>query len=409
MFLPFSCCFLFSFLGCSKSVAALQDSLKKSAHSELALFALYWFVVTFPCGIVHILVMIRLRVAYGGRRVGQAPPSHQSRQKSALDETADALQSSPFSLLSSLVLCFIFSLVLSCLVLSCLVLSCLVLSCLVLSCLVLSCLVLSCLVLSCLVLSCLVLSCLVLSCLVLSCLFHLLLSETGIFQQAGQEADPSIMQHAARARDNFEEYILERCSCPRPPRAKCGTNFETQPPTRETQMRGWDWNGGHSTTRPGWEASQRRRAALKHWPLTPFTSFTIIYTLYPLPSFSNLLNFYCGLDLGLFPYLYLCLCLNLCLHFTFPSLLHSPPSPFTLHPSPFTIHLCRCIGRYLHLDLDLHIYLHRYICIYLDLFRFLFRFILPFSPFSLFPFFTFLKTFLKSFSPFKPFLPLLPL
>ena len=167
MFLPFSCCFLFSFLGCSKSVAALQDSLKKSAHSELALFALYWFVVTFPCGIVHILVMIRLRVAYGGRRVGQAPPSHQIRQKSALDETADALQSSPFSLLSSLVLCFIFSLVLSCLVLSCLVLSSL-LSCLVLSCLVLSCLVLSCLVLSCLVLSCLVLSCLVLSCLVLS-------------------------------------------------------------------------------------------------------------------------------------------------------------------------------------------------------------------------------------------------
>ena len=32
---------LFSFLGCSKSVAALQDSLGKSAHSELALFALY--------------------------------------------------------------------------------------------------------------------------------------------------------------------------------------------------------------------------------------------------------------------------------------------------------------------------------------------------------------------------------
>ena len=51
---------LFSFLGCSKSVAALQDSLGKSAHSELALFALYWLVVTFPCGIVHILVNIRL-------------------------------------------------------------------------------------------------------------------------------------------------------------------------------------------------------------------------------------------------------------------------------------------------------------------------------------------------------------
>ena len=40
--------------------------LAKSAHSELALFALYWLVVTFPCGIVHILVMIRLRVVYGG-------------------------------------------------------------------------------------------------------------------------------------------------------------------------------------------------------------------------------------------------------------------------------------------------------------------------------------------------------
>ena len=38
---------LFSFLRCSKSVAALQDSLGKSAHSELALFALYWIVVTF--------------------------------------------------------------------------------------------------------------------------------------------------------------------------------------------------------------------------------------------------------------------------------------------------------------------------------------------------------------------------
>ena len=93
---------LFFFLGCSKSVAALQDSLeKKGAHSELALFALYWLVVTFPCGIVHILVMIRLRVVYGGRRVGQVLPSYQNRQISALDETADAPQSSLFSLLSS--------------------------------------------------------------------------------------------------------------------------------------------------------------------------------------------------------------------------------------------------------------------------------------------------------------------
>ena len=64
---------LFSFLGCSKSVAALQDSLVKSAHSELALFALYWLVVTFPCGIVHSPAMIRLRVVYGGRRLGSSP------------------------------------------------------------------------------------------------------------------------------------------------------------------------------------------------------------------------------------------------------------------------------------------------------------------------------------------------
>ena len=63
---------LFSFLGCSNSVAALQDSLEKSAHSELASFALYWLVVTFPCGIVHILVMIRLRVVCSGWR-GSSP------------------------------------------------------------------------------------------------------------------------------------------------------------------------------------------------------------------------------------------------------------------------------------------------------------------------------------------------
>ena len=92
---------LFSFLGCPKSVAVLQDSLGKSAHSELALFALHWLVVTFPCGIVHILVMIRLRVVHGGRRVGQVLPSYQNRQMSALDETADAPQSSLFSLLLS--------------------------------------------------------------------------------------------------------------------------------------------------------------------------------------------------------------------------------------------------------------------------------------------------------------------
>ena len=102
MFLPFSFCSSFSFLGCSKSVAALQDSLGKSAHSELALFALCWLVVTFPCGTVHTPVMIRLRVENGGRRVGQVLPSCQNRQISALDETADAPQSGLFSLLSSL-------------------------------------------------------------------------------------------------------------------------------------------------------------------------------------------------------------------------------------------------------------------------------------------------------------------
>ena len=104
LYFPFvfikKCFFLFhfvsllSFLGCSKSVAALQDSLVKSAHSELASFALCWLVVTFPC-------MIRLRVVYGGWRVGQVLPPWQNRQISALDETADAPQSCLFSLLSS--------------------------------------------------------------------------------------------------------------------------------------------------------------------------------------------------------------------------------------------------------------------------------------------------------------------
>ena len=95
------CFFLFHF-GCSKSVAALQEFWGKSAHSELALIALYWLVVTFPLGIVHVLVMIRLRVVYGGWRVGQVLPSYQKHQISALDETADAPQSSLFSLLFSL-------------------------------------------------------------------------------------------------------------------------------------------------------------------------------------------------------------------------------------------------------------------------------------------------------------------
>ena len=74
----------------------------KNAHSEVALFALYWLVVAFPCEIVHILVMIGSRVVHGGRRVGQVLPSYQNRQISALDEMADAPQSSLFSLLSSL-------------------------------------------------------------------------------------------------------------------------------------------------------------------------------------------------------------------------------------------------------------------------------------------------------------------
>ena len=78
-------------------MAALHDSLGESAHSELALFALYWLVVTFTCGIVHILVMIRLRVVHGGRRVGQVLPSYQNRQISTLDVTADAPQSSLFT------------------------------------------------------------------------------------------------------------------------------------------------------------------------------------------------------------------------------------------------------------------------------------------------------------------------
>ena len=78
--------------------------------------------------------IIRFRVVYGGRRVGQVLPSYQNRQISALDETADAPQSSLFSLLSSLlssplVSSCLFSSIFSCLVLSCLVFS-FVLSCL---------------------------------------------------------------------------------------------------------------------------------------------------------------------------------------------------------------------------------------------------------------------------------------
>ena len=61
--------------------------------------------------------MTRLRVVFGGRRVGQVLPSYQIRQISALDETADAPQSSLFSLLlfllSSSLSSLFFSLLLS--------------------------------------------------------------------------------------------------------------------------------------------------------------------------------------------------------------------------------------------------------------------------------------------------------
>ena len=59
---------------------------------------------------------------------GGSSPSYQNRQMSALDETADAPQSSLFSLLSSLVFLSLFSLIFSHLLLSCLVLSSLLLS-----------------------------------------------------------------------------------------------------------------------------------------------------------------------------------------------------------------------------------------------------------------------------------------
>ena len=85
IFPSFSFCFRF-FTKCFHS----RIPWGKSEHSELALFALYSLVVTFPCGMVHILVMIRLRVIHGGRWVGQVLLSYQNRQICALDETADA-------------------------------------------------------------------------------------------------------------------------------------------------------------------------------------------------------------------------------------------------------------------------------------------------------------------------------
>ena len=45
---------------------------------------------------IWLSVKIRLRVVYGGRRVGQVLPTYQNRKISALDETADAPQSGLF-------------------------------------------------------------------------------------------------------------------------------------------------------------------------------------------------------------------------------------------------------------------------------------------------------------------------
>ena len=61
-------------------------------------------------------VKIRLRVVYGERRAGQVLPSYQNRQISALDEAADAPQSSLFSLLSSCSSCLFSALLISSLV-----------------------------------------------------------------------------------------------------------------------------------------------------------------------------------------------------------------------------------------------------------------------------------------------------
>ena len=96
MFLLFFILFLFFFFSGAQNLwRHSRIPSEKSAHSELALFALYWLVVTFPCGIVHILVMIRLRVVFGRRRVGQVLPSYQNRQISALVSSLFSFLSSP--------------------------------------------------------------------------------------------------------------------------------------------------------------------------------------------------------------------------------------------------------------------------------------------------------------------------
>ena len=59
-------------------MAALQDSLEKDAHSELALFALYWLVVIFPCGSAHSgddQVESRIWLAAGGSSPTFVPES----------------------------------------------------------------------------------------------------------------------------------------------------------------------------------------------------------------------------------------------------------------------------------------------------------------------------------------------
>ena len=53
LFLFFLCISSFIFYSFIFLLFFFSRVLKKSANSELALFALYWLVVTFTCGIVH--------------------------------------------------------------------------------------------------------------------------------------------------------------------------------------------------------------------------------------------------------------------------------------------------------------------------------------------------------------------
>ena len=99
MFLPFSFCFSFFFSRVLKIWGGTPGFLGEKVH------ILSWLHLLCIGSSSLILVerctfMIRLRVVFGGRRVGQVLPSYQNRQISALDETADAPQSrlSPSSL-----------------------------------------------------------------------------------------------------------------------------------------------------------------------------------------------------------------------------------------------------------------------------------------------------------------------